>query len=298
MPTQHPAADHLVERSAAMPLVSIILSYYNQPAYIAATVRSALAQTYPSTEVILIDDGSPIPAAPCLDDPDALRVLRTENHGCPAARNFGFAQSSGEFLLFLDGDDVLRPDAVALHLKALERTPQAGLSFGAVRIIGAQGEQLKPPHLCRPRRNYFNMLLGSNPIWSPGSTLMRRSAFVEAGGFDASLKTQVDDYDLYLRMARQHPFVRHAGCVLDYRLHGNNVSMDQDRMSAGTLLVLDRLEQRGDLSASERRKLQAGRRRWQHGLRPRNTLAYRLRSLQLKAQLLLDIPLHSLWHDV
>jgi glycosyltransferase involved in cell wall biosynthesis len=76
------------------PLVSVIISYYKQGGFIAETVRSVQQQTYPNIEIIVVDDGSPVLASSVLAESSDVRILRTENRGCPAARNFGFRQSS------------------------------------------------------------------------------------------------------------------------------------------------------------------------------------------------------------
>ncbi len=215
------------------PLVSIVIPYYNQQLFIAETVLSAKRQTYPKVEIIVVDDGSPVPAEPYLREIDGIQLFRTENHGCPATRNFGFAKSSGEYLVFLDGDDILLPGAIEAHLKAFAQHPETGLSFGSSSGINEHGEQIRPAHVCRPRRNYFLMFLESNPICSPGATMIPRSAFAEAGMFDERLRSQVDDLDLYLRLARKYRVTQHDFCVLAYRLHSNNVSRDQEKMLAG-----------------------------------------------------------------
>ena len=261
------------------PLVSVVIPYYMQQDFIAKTVLSAKAQTYPFVEVIVVDDGSPVPAGPALAGIEGVQLFRTENHGCPSTRNYGFSMSQGEYLLFLDGDDLLRPDAVEAHLYAFKANPDAGLSFGAVSIIDKEGRQTQPPHVCRPRRDYFLMLLESNPIWSPGATLIRREAFEQAGRFNHGLNVQVDDYDLYLRLARLRPFARHSQWVLEYRLHGNNVSKDQEKMLSGTLGVLDGLERSGKLTPAQANRLRYGRQRWLHVFRPRKTLRYRIATL-------------------
>ena len=111
------------------PLVSVIIAYYKQEGFIAETVRSVQQQTYPNVEIIVVDDGSPVPASSVLPESSDVLVLRTENHGCPAARNFGFKQSSGDFLVFLDSDDRLTPGALEAHLKALAEHPESALSF-------------------------------------------------------------------------------------------------------------------------------------------------------------------------
>ena len=167
-----------------------------------------------------------------LQESSDVLVLRTENHGCAAARNFGFKQSSGEYLLFLDSDDMLTPGALEAHVKALSENPAAALSFGAQRIIDEDGNVVRPAHICRPRKDYFLKLLEGNPIGCPGAAMIRRDAFIEAGLFDESLRI-VEDYPLYLRLALRHPFVWQSFCVVDYRFHRNSLSQDKERMLRG-----------------------------------------------------------------
>jgi glycosyltransferase involved in cell wall biosynthesis len=280
------------------PLVSIIIPYYNQGLFIAEAVRSAKQQTYPNVEIIVVDDGSPMPAEPYLKEVAGIQLFRTENRGCPATRNFGFSKSSGEYLIFLDGDDVLLPGAIEAHLKQLAQHPEVGLSFGPSRCINEVGEQIRPAHLCRPRKDYYLMFLESNPICSPGATMIPRNAFIEVGMFDERLRAQVDDYNLYLRLARKFRVAQHDFCVLDYRLHSNNVSRDQEKMLAGTLAMLDQVEASTKLSPSQRKRLRYGRNRWIHMCRPQSTLAYRFLLIYYKCRAMLDVPLRAYYNEI
>jgi glycosyltransferase involved in cell wall biosynthesis len=98
------------------PLVSVIIPYYKQERFVAETVSSVTRQTYPNLEIIVVDDGSPVPASSVLPGGNDVQILRTVNRGCPAARNFGFQRSSGEYLVFLDSDDRLSPGALEAHV--------------------------------------------------------------------------------------------------------------------------------------------------------------------------------------
>ena len=280
------------------PLVSIVIPYYNQQLFIAETVLSAKRQTYPNVEIIVVDDGSPVPAEPYLHEIDGIQLFRTENHGCPATRNFGFAKSSGEYLIFLDGDDILSPGAVEAHLKAFAQHPDTGLSFGSSSSINERGEQIRPAHICRPRRNYFLMFLESNPICSPGATMIPKSAFAAAGMFDERLRAQVDDLDLYLRLARKYRVTQHDFCVLAYRLHSNNVSRDQEKMLKGTLAMLDQIEASNMLTPAERKHLRYGRNRWLHVFRPQSTMVYRLRHGYYKVRAMFDVPVRAYYNEI
>jgi glycosyltransferase involved in cell wall biosynthesis len=283
---------------STLALVSIIIPYYNQQLFIAETVSSAKRQTYQNTEIIVVDDGSPVAAAPYLRGIDGIQLFRTENQGCPATRNFGFARSSGDYLIFLDGDDVLLPGAIEAHLAELAQHPDVGLSFGPIRTIDEQGEQISPAHVCRPRRDYYLAFLEANPICSPGATMIRRSAFIEAGMFDERLRAQVDDYDLYLRLARKCRVVQHNFCVLDYRRHSNNVSKDLEKMLAGTLALLDQMEASDKLGPAHRRRLRYGRKRWIHRFRPQKTIAYQLRDIYYKVRTMFNVPPRAYYNEL
>jgi len=276
----------------SLPLVSVIIAYYKQEHFIAETVRSVQQQTHPPFEIIVVDDGSPVPASSVLPQSSQVRILRTENRGCPAARNFGFRQSSGDFLIFLDSDDRLTPGAIEAHLKEFAECPAAALSFGAQRFIDEHSQEIRAPHNCRPRNNYFLMLLEGNPIGTPGAAMIRRQAFIEAGLFDESVR-MVEDYPLYLRLARKHPIAQSPACVIDYRMHTNSMSRDREGMYKGIMHALDRLEAETELTAAEQRRLRHGRRRWRHEFRPKETLAYRMEGLYYRFRAMLTVPLRS-----
>jgi glycosyltransferase involved in cell wall biosynthesis len=267
--------------------VSVIIPYYNQPAYLAEAVSSVEQQTYPNIEIIVVDDGSPVPAGEILPQGRGIRIMRTENRGVSAARNFGFQRCSGEYLVFLDADDRLCPGAVAAHLQELCEHRDAGLSFGPNRAIDQNGEQIRAAHICRPRKDYFRMLLEGNPIGSPGAAMIRRTAFAAAGRFNESV-SMGEDYDLYLRIARQWPLVQHDTCVLEYREHSGNISRAQEQMLKSTMVVLDLIEPR--LSDSERKRLPHARRRWQHVFRRETTLAYRFMDLYYSLRAMSGVP--------
>src|ERR1700691_5774283 len=130
---------------ATYPFVSVIIPYYKQEKFLAETVESVRRQTYPNFEIIVADDGSPVPATSVLLEQDDVLILRMDHGGSPAAaRNFGFKRSSGEYLVFLDSDDRLHPEALQVQIKALTEQPDAALSFGAQRIIDEKGDEFGP----------------------------------------------------------------------------------------------------------------------------------------------------------
>ena len=269
-------------------LVSIIIPYFNHPQFIGDAVLSATQQTYSNIEVIVVDDGSAVAADSVVCKSPLVSLFRTENHGVSDARNTGFARSSGKFLVFLDSDDRLAPDAVQSHLNLFRDNPEVGLTFGASRIIDKDGVVIRAPHICRPRNCYFEMLLGSNPISCPGAAMIRRDAFLDAGMFDSSYKN-ADDYHLYLRLAKKFPVKQQDKCVVDYRKHGGGKSLHKERMLTAVMRALDEMEQSWRLNAREVRKLQRGRSRWLHTFQPERTLRYRLMTLYFSFRAMLTV---------
>ena len=270
------------------PLVSIIIPYFNHPRFVAEAVESARSQQHRNIEIILVDDGSAVAASDILHDTQDVVMIRTTNQGVSAARNLGFQSSLGEFLIFLDSDDRLLPCAIQAHLKLFAEYPEAGLSFGPAQIIDEKGHAVDHPHLCRPRNDYFPMLLGTNPIGCPGGAMLRRQAFLDAGLFDASYRN-ADDYHLYLRLARLYPFKQHSTCVVEYRKHGGGKSLQKDKMLAAVMRALDEHELGGHLNAYERKELKRGRARWLHTYQPQQTLAYRILSLYFSVRAMLTV---------
>jgi hypothetical protein len=122
--------------------------------------------------------------------------------------------------------------------------------------------------------------------------MMRRQAFVEAGRFDESFRI-VEDYPLYLRLARRHPLVRLESWVVDYRFHGTSLSQDKEGMLRGVLDALDRLEAETPLTAYERKRLHHGRSRWRHEFRVKKTPAHHLYGLYYSLRAMSGVPLRA-----
>lgn len=271
------------------PLVSVVIAYYNRPEYVRESIESALQQTYPAIEVIVVDDGSTEEAHSAVLGIPGVTVIRQSNRGVAAARNRGVESAHGEFIIFLDHDDRLVPEAVASHLRAIKGKPKPGFVFGAIRMIDQAGRVKGAAYVCMPRRNYFLSLLESNPIHCPAAAMLSREAVLSVGGLDQEVAPS-DDFDLYIRLARKFPVVRHTDLVAEYRSHGENVSQDATKMIRATNRVMDKVERTMPLSASERRRVRMGRLRAKvffgdrHSVRQKALVLYfRLRSLMQTA---------------
>jgi glycosyltransferase involved in cell wall biosynthesis len=280
---------------ATKPLVSILITYYNAGPYIREAVESACRQTYSPVEVIVIDDGSPDPCAPHLAGLDGFKLVWQPNAGGAAARNAAARNAHGQYLLFVDGDDRLLPTAVETQVAALESAPHAGLVFGAVQRVNQHGDLIRGVHVCRPRRDYFKMLLESSPFECMASAMIRQTEFAAVGGFDEVTKNLIpaDDYDIYLRLAHRSPVVRNTNCVIEYRQHTNNISADKEMMLSRIFTVLGKLESSTPLTARQRRRIRHGRRRWTHAFRRSNSLAWKTAELYYRLIAMLSVPVQS-----
>ncbi len=154
----------------ARPQVSIIIPTYNRPVLLQRSLASALAQQGARVEVIVVDDGSVPPAA--IQDSPQVTLIRTDNGGVSAARNAGLARSRGDYVMFLDSDDWLEPDAVA-NLLAAATDCDADLAFGYSRYVD---DRRQNRFVVEPKSPYQDSL--ANAVlaeWPIGSFIIKRS---------------------------------------------------------------------------------------------------------------------------
>jgi glycosyltransferase involved in cell wall biosynthesis len=244
----------------AQPLVSVIVPCYNGADFLEGALRSALAQSYPEVEVVVVDDGS-TDSSPEIARRFPVRYIRQENRGLCEARNAGIRESKGSYLVFLDADDRLKPQAIVNGLGALELRPDCAMAVGDHVFIAANGSHLADSAKEDPLGSYYEALLKSNFIEMISSVLFRRSIFDEVGGFDPTLRV-AEDYELYLRVARARPICCHAAVVAEYRMHGANISRDSELMLTTTLQVLKSQERYLDSDSGRLIAFQEGIRSW------------------------------------
>lgn len=224
------------------PLVSVIIPNYNYARYLAQAVDSALAQTYPSVEVVVIDDGS---------RDDSLEVLRgygervrwfaQTNAGVAAARNRGIEESRGEYLAFLDSDDVWLPEKLEKQMRRFLSDAELGLvhcGFVEIDAAGKLGEQ----HLDGMEgRVAPELLLLQRPVILGGGSavVVTKSAAREVGGFDLRLPP-AEDWEFYYRVARAYKVGFVPEVLMRYRDHGGGGHMNHKRMARSLLLAFEK----------------------------------------------------------
>jgi len=188
-----------------VPRVSVIIPTFNRAAWVAEAVASVVAQSFRDFELIVVDDGSTDTTLEALVRwEDKIQVLRrARRRGVSAARNLGVAAARGEWLAFLDSDDLWLPDKLARQLEYLKENP--GLRLCQTEEVWVRnGVRVNPPetHLKVGGEIFLPSL--SRCLVSPSAAMMQRKLFEELGGFDEDLPA-AEDYDLWLRVAWRHP---------------------------------------------------------------------------------------------
>ena len=215
--------------TAMPPTVSIIIPTYNRPHWLGQAIESALGQTYPSTEIIVVDDGSANNAAGVIAAgyPN-VRYEYQANKGLGAARNAGIRHSSGEFLAFLDDDDWLTPDSVAVRMAALEAVPEAGFVYSDLYLADAAGSVLGRYYAgaatLPPSGDVYRRLIKQNYI-PVHSVLWRRRVMEDAGCFPI-IGLGTEDWYVLVRAAEFATAIYLDCPVGFYRLHAHNMTLD------------------------------------------------------------------------
>ncbi len=187
-----------------LPLVSIVTPSYNQARFLEATMRSVLEQEYPHIEYLVVDGASADGSVEIIRRyADRLTWWVSEkDSGQSEAINKGFQKAHGEFVGWLNSDDLYLPGAVSAAIQVFQAHPEAGLVYGNARAIGADG---KPFNLMRARQYTLADLMAFNIICQPAA-FMRRSVLEEAGYLDPAYQLLMDNL-LWMSMARKAPIV-------------------------------------------------------------------------------------------
>ncbi len=191
--------------------VTVVVPAYNLAGYIDACLDSIEAQTLVGWECIVVDDGSTDATAARVQartDP-RIRLLRQRNAGVSAARNAGLAAAAGDYVMFLDGDDMLHPEALARLSAALARDRAAVAAFGTLLKVLANGDPYpgqKPlAQHTYPTGDVLSAMIEENFLANGGHVLVRTDAARAVGGFDPKLRLS-EDWEFWCRLAANGPF--------------------------------------------------------------------------------------------
>jgi glycosyltransferase involved in cell wall biosynthesis/SAM-dependent methyltransferase len=221
--------------------IAVIITTFNHARFLADAISSALAQTRPADEIIVVDDGSADDPATVVAKFDGVRLIGQQNRGLSAARNTGLRACTTSHVVFLDADDCLLPSALETGLNCAAARPDCAFVYGGHRFISEDGRPWGPDRLNPTGGDAHLALLRGNLIGMHATVVYRRDRLIESGAFDESLR-RCEDYDLYLRITQSHPIASHPAIVAEYRKHGQNMTSDPLEMLQWSLAVLDRRE--------------------------------------------------------
>jgi glycosyltransferase involved in cell wall biosynthesis len=226
--------------SSQSPQVSVVIPCYSQAHLLPEAIESALAQRGVPVEIVVVDDGSPDDVRTVVERNPGIRYVRQPNRGLSAARNTGLRESTGEFVVFLDADDRLRPGALAAGLACFAEHPDSAFVYGDFRFMSEAGAPLdrrvRPPL----EVDLYGGMLVRNHIEMISTVLFRRSVLEHEGAFDTSLRS-AEDFELLLRLARRYPTSFHRELVAEYRRYqrkGASLSQNPAVMLRSTSRVL------------------------------------------------------------
>ncbi len=233
------------------PLVSIIIPSYNSKAFLKESIASALNQTYKYVEVIVVDDGSTDGSLEIIRSfGEQIRWKSQPNQGAPVARNLGIKLARGEYIKFLDADDILLPDCLERQIDQALQLPQdhQAIVYGDALRIDQNGRILSsPPFRSRqPDQDSIAHILTHCPLTS--CPLHKREYLLKIGGFDATLPRE-QEHDLHLRLVLAGvEFIYHPGFVYQYRQYSASDRISNHAFSKrGAMFHFEVLQKRKNL---------------------------------------------------
>lgn len=226
-----------------MPKISVIIPTYNAEDMIVETVNAVLAQSFTDFELIVIDDGSKdktLVQVNAIED-SRIKAFAYDNAGVCAARNRGIGHASGDFISFLDHDDLWTADKLEDQLLALQARPDAGAAYSRVVRMYEQGDYFafKPSHTPLVEGNIFPNLLRGNFIGNGSNILVRREAVEAIGGFDPDCP-YCADWDYCLRLAAHCGYVAVPKNQILYRQVAGSMSSKVPVFEAQGLFMIEK----------------------------------------------------------
>lgn len=225
------------------PLVSVITIFLNEEKFIQEAIESVFAQTYDNWELLLVDDGSidastEIARRYAEQHPGKVRYLKHDGHrnrGKSASRNLGISNATGEYIAFLDADDVWLPQNLEKQVPFLEAHPEAAMLFGPTKIWYSwtgnpedvqrdrvQELGVQPNTLIKPPTLLTHFLPSQSDLPCTCSTLVRREIIDRVGGFEEVFRDIYEDMVFHAKVYLEAPVIVTSECWAFYRQHPGN----------------------------------------------------------------------------
>ncbi len=224
----------LQEKNKMKNLVTVIIPVYNRAEYLCEAIESVLDQTYKNYELIIVDDGSKIDIKKILrphlkNKAIKIKYLRQENKGLPAARNAGVKNSSGDFITFLDDDDLFEPKKIEVQKRIFDKFPSVGLVYSDYFRFYDHNYKEQELSLASGRdvnSDNFSKSLFFNPNIAVCSVMIRRKCLENVGLFDEALGYH-DDGDMFLRIGLKWKIKFSNYPSAKVRFHNSKISLNR-----------------------------------------------------------------------
>jgi len=238
-----------------VPYVSVVVTTYNRAALLKETVSSILSQTFTDFELIIVDNMSTDGTDAYVDSigDGRVRYFKNQNNGIIAVnRNYGIGKASGRYVAFCDDDDLWMPDKLKAQTVFMDANPDVALTFGYARdfYCHTPGDAPQDGALrfakdaCDATDSFERLLFGNNV--ATVTAMVRKSCLDEAGLFDEdpAFRT-VEDYELWLRLARKGAIACIPQTLGRYRLHSQSVSGNEVGQKKRLLNILEKFKRHG-----------------------------------------------------
>jgi len=226
-------------------LVSIVIPTHKRPELLKKAIESALNQTYGQTEIIVVDDNSSDSTEQVVKDfnKENVRYFRNEiSLGGAGTRNVGIENSQGEFIAFLDDDDIWYPDKIELQVQKVKENDNNVLCTCGLQVVYV-AENLKYFNFPKLYDITFKKMLLNNRVGITSTVMVRRSALDESGFFDTALPAR-EEYELWIRLSRAGNFTSVDKPLLDYYIHPSRhqISASIDKFVTANKLIQKKYE--------------------------------------------------------
>ncbi|MCK5611444.1 glycosyltransferase, partial [Candidatus Pacearchaeota archaeon] len=236
-------------------LFSVIIPTFNRAEYIKHTIDSVLEQTFKEYEIIVIDDGSIDNTRESLKEyGDKIRYFYQSNNGVSAARDHGIREARGEWVAFLDDDDLWEPNKLEIQMEYLKQNPGIDFVYSDARVFCENNiisETFKRPYF--DNYDVFYSLLKSDRIFI-GTVICRKEVLKSIGNFDGALN-MCEDWDMFLRVSQRYNVGYVDKVLVSVRSHDSNLSGNVERMNLKILKLLKKTQRNMCLKGKYKRRV-------------------------------------------
>lgn len=220
-----------------MATVSVVIPFYNRIEWTKEAIQSVLLQTFQDFEIVVVDDGSKGEYKKVIEELDnRIIYLRQENKGVSAARNAGIHQSSGEFIAFLDSDDLYLPEKLKIQVSLMKENPDVLLSHTSYNQVDQQQKFLQVIHSGLFTGNVYPDIFANCPIATP--TVMLRRALL--GNFEFYEKINVaEDLLLWAQISKRSTILGIDIPLTNVRIHEKNAGMVSQKQLEGLSNIIE-----------------------------------------------------------